>query len=1104
MKPSFFSALALLVSLSSPLFSADPDAFLVRDGQANAEIVIAENPPRTTLLAAQELQRCIRKISGAELPITAKPGTKFPVKIHVGASPFTAKSGISTDGLKFGAYRIVSGDRWMALIGDDTDFIPVEPWARSHSDIASGKMQAAWDRITGDAHWGYPLTQLHKHYTGSTGLFGTEKEQRLNADGQVNFWGFDERGSFNAVCDFLRSLGMRWYLPGELGEVAPALPTIPLPEIDQTVQPDFEVRRFNVRFGIANRDTVLWAAHLGMRDPYGLRVAHGMDSMTHTDAILKSHPDWFALYGGKRDTQPGERLNHLCYSNPELFEETVRWARAQLDQFQFDTVSIMPPDAYISICQCELCEGKDDPERGSRGILSDHVWDFVNRVAKEVGKTHPARQIVCCAYGSYTDPPHNIKNLEPNVQVIIVGGRRPRSSRPDQREEVRALRDGWREKTDNPLMVFENYPFTDRGWYLPAFTARTNGESINATKAYSRGEDIWLSFGKDFDTRGIGFNHFQVWFTARMYWGGPGQDATAMLDEYCRLFYGPAGAAMKAFFHYSEDHWQDMETDKEKVDAALEFFAAARAKTEPDSVYGKRIALIDEFLEALRSKSRLLGRKRGPVPTLRMVWDAEDIVIDGRLDEKYWRECPTAATARFRELQTGRLPVFETSIKSGWGRNDLYFAIRCEENPGEPLNVGTKKSGDQAIFYGDNIEILLETDSHSYYQIVVNPAGAMVDLDRGASKDDWSRWESQAEVATSVAGDHWIVEIRIPVTDDQNDPLNQVVGRKPSESLPWHINLCRQRIRENASEFSALSPTGAQAFHEALKFAHFYAGHSKEFDMEPENDYLQARRDADALYRTGKREEAMNAFAALARRENLTDFQKCDALERAAQNARSVREFDQAAEFASQAPIDAVTKSIRMENMLAERKAKELIEEFGDENLAAWPFWNAGGAFFARGSAHAAMGNGEKAESDLQAALPLTSDSRTRMSILRAIGQNRETTLADDDKALEIYRQIAESGKNTGSAEYYYGLLGAVRILTKQKHCDDALALLDSVDTGKLKGTWLGSFLLARGDTLSAAGRTGEALAAYRNLLASDSMIPQHREKAEAAIRAMK
>jgi hypothetical protein len=75
--------------------------------------------------------------------------------------------------------------------------------------------------------------------------------------------------------------------------------------------------------------------------------------------------------------------------------------RVQFDHFHFDVVSVMHPDAYTAICQCPLCAEKDSPERKNRGLLSDHVWDFVNRVAKEVAKTHQDKKIINCAYGVY-------------------------------------------------------------------------------------------------------------------------------------------------------------------------------------------------------------------------------------------------------------------------------------------------------------------------------------------------------------------------------------------------------------------------------------------------------------------------------------------------------------------------------------------------------------------------------------------------------------------------------------------------------------------------------------------------------------------------------
>ncbi len=1004
--------------------------------------------------------------------------------------------------MKYGAYRIAAGQDWVVFIGQDSDFTPIEPWPRGYQDIRSGKMQRAWDKITG-RHWGYPHSQLHKHYSGPDALFGTPKEQKVDKDGNVNVWTYDERGSFNAVCGFLRGLGVRWYMPGDIGEVVPKMKTIAVPQGDKTVRPDFELRILNFRAGIYGRDANMWGFHLGVRQPYGRQAAHGLALMTNNTYTLTHHPDWFALYGGKRQTQPGLRLHQLCYSNEELLREAVRFAQAQFDHYKMDVVSIMPPDGYTAICQCKLCEGKASPELGSRGMASNYVWDFVNRVAKEVAKTHPGKKISNCAYGIYTMPPSNIDKLEPNVQVIIVGGRRPTSDRPEERAALRQLRAAWAKKTDNPLVIFENYPFTRRGFYLPAYIPRVMGESINETKGISRGEDVWLSM--DFGENAIGFNHFLIYFTARMYWGGKQQDAVKMFDEYCRLFYGPAAKKMRAFFQYCENNWREMEKDGAKAARALALFAAAKADAPEDSVYARRIKLIDNYLDGLRNKRRQLAQKRGPVPKLRLVGNPRGkIVVDGKLDDEAWVKCLSAATGRMRELQTGRQPIYGTTFKTVWIGRNLYFAIRCQEQPGEKLNIATTKNGDQAIWYGDAVEILLETESHSYYQIAINPAGAHIDLDRGANKANWFRWSSQAEVATQVADDHWAVEIRIPVTQDKNDPLHQVIGHKPTQSLPWHINLCRQRIRDNGAEYSAFSPTGTKGFHEKMKFGHFYAGLSHQFPADPAvTDYVLARRKAEKLWRTGKRKEALAAYVAMAGSKDATDFQKSDALEQAASCARRLRDYTRAGELAEQIPIEAVAKTVRMENLLAQRKYAALIEQFGDENLGKWPFWQIGAGAFARGRAYLLTKAGKRAEADLQTALAYTSDRRRRISILTLMGVNRERNLKDDNAALEAYRQNFESKKRIGAADEFRALLGAAGILTRQGKFDEALATLNRANIEKLKGYWRNAILLSRGNTLAAAGRSDEAQEAYRRVLADDSALKSHRAAAEKGIRSL-
>jgi len=529
---------------------------------------------------------------------------------------------------------------------------------------------------------------------------------------------------------------------------------------------------------------------------------------------------------------------------------------------------------------------------------------------------------------------------------------------------------------------------------------------------------------------------------------------------------------MRAFFEYGEANWQEMEKDKAKADRALELFAIAKTKTDATSVYGRRIALIDDFLKGLRNKSQQLGKVRGPVPMLRLVGNAPSkIVIDGKFDEEAWTNAFPSATVRLRELQTGRQPTFGTTVKSAWLGNDLYFAIRCDEHPGEKLNIGTAKKDDFALWYGDAIEVLIETESHSYYQIAISPGGAVVDSDRGAARDKWFSWDSNAEVATHIADDHWTIEMRLPITPDENDPLHQVIGHRPNKSLPWHINICRQRIRDDGAEYSAFSPTGTEGFHDVMKFATFYDGNHIEFDHgPPDDDFLEATRIAADFARTGKREEALSAYTSAAEGK-LSDQQKSHALEQAHATARGLRKFDVAEQIAARIPIEVVKKTVQMQAMLDQGKAPQVIEQFGSEDIAKWPFWKRGSGYHARGYAYSITKAGDKAEADLSAALPWVSEPRARDSLLFALGQNRERNLQNDEQALTAYQTIVADRTHIGGADEYAALQGIARILTRRGKFDEAMSALNRAEPAKLQGVWRDNILKSIAEVQKARGQ---------------------------------
>ena len=193
-----------------------------------------------------------------------------------------------------------------------------------------------------------------------------------------------------------------------------------------------------------------------------------------------------------------------------------------------------------------------------------------------------------------------------------------------------------------------------------------------------------------------------------------------------------------------------------------------------------------------------------------------------------------------------------------------------------------------------------------------------------------------------------------------------------------------------------------------------------------------------------------------------------------------------------------------MQNLLDQYKAPQVIEQFGKEDIGAWPFWKRGDGLFARGRAYAITKAGPETERDLVQALEWTSDARLRDSIWQTIGSNRENTLKDDNAALAAYHEVIDTAQHLGSADQFTAIQSIARIQSRRGQHDAALTTLRKVDLDKLRGFWRGSLLISIGDTQLAAGRKDDALKTYRSIVADESNESGIRKLAEEKIAAMK
>ncbi len=790
--------------------SAFGETFIVKDGQPQAEIVVSKDAPRMAKLAAEELQTYLEKISGAKLSIANAPGKDVPVQIYVGRSADTDRLKITDEGLKNGAFRMVSGKNYLVLLGHDSDYTPKEPHLRNHGDMA--RLMADWDKVTGEK-WGFPLANLHKQYSGS-----------------MKIWEKDERGSLNAVYEFLRMQGVRWYVPDPIGEIVPEKKSIALPEIDKTVRPDFAMRFPYQYFRMfshegTTRDELLWQLRLGLSQApevmgeHEMAGGHGINHVHSRNEIKKTHPEYFALFGDKRETGP--YAGAPCLSSEGLFQQNVKYVRAMFDLYDAPMVSVMPEDGYGTLCQCELCKGKGTPERGWNGQLSDYVWDYVNRVGKEVYKTHPNKKISCLAYGSYELPPLKIDKLSPNIVVGIAQGR-TNFHDPEKFNNAVALRKSWLAKLPDdhaPIWIWEYYlhnrPRSPYG-SIPVFFPHTIAKDLRSLKGISIGDFLEMSREQQKGISELAVDHLNLYVTARLWWNAD-ENVDAVLNEYYTLFYGPAAKEMKTFIEYSEANWPLMAKKVEPIDKAFELLAAARTAAG-DTIYGKRIAWIQDYMEPMKQLRVKLAEGRKNVPKAEALRrDQKDIVINGKLDDKFWKGLPIYA---LNDVESGKTPVNGGSFQVGYTGDALFLGITCKDSDMKNIKISTTKNGDANIWSGDNVEVLLETPVHSYYQLTIGPSGALMNMDR---KNGFNTlWVSHADVATYRGDDFWSIEMRLPVAgelQEQLDPLNGIAGNIPSDKNPWFFNVCRLRVRGDEQEFTAFAPAGKRDFHVLLKFA---------------------------------------------------------------------------------------------------------------------------------------------------------------------------------------------------------------------------------------------------------------------------------------------
>lgn len=171
----------------------------------------------------------------------------------------------------------------------------------------------------------------------------------------------------------------------------------------------------------------------------------------------------------------------------------------------------------------------------------------------------------------------------------------------------------------------------------------------------------------------------------------------------------------------------------------------------------------------------------------------DPILLDGKLDEKSWKEAPQTKEFLNKWPTDEGLPPLQTYVSLIYDNDFLYVGALCKENPGD-LVIQTLKR-DNTIWSSDGFAVVLDpvnqqTNGFIFYTNALGvqtegQVSPLSDNEEGMSRDWDNRWF--VETHRNAEGD-WTVEMAIPFK----------TLRYSTDLKEWGINFLRCDLGNNA------------------------------------------------------------------------------------------------------------------------------------------------------------------------------------------------------------------------------------------------------------------------------------------------------------------
>lgn len=454
------------------------DLTIAENGKSNYRIVVAQNANKNVrkfyIMAAELLHKCLKESTGASLPVILDKYDGNAPTIFIGKCPAAKKSGININSLKGWTYSMKNDGKNIFLLGHDAPRFASE---KSH--------------------------HYNRYYLGSV----------------------------KAVVEFAkRYCGTRFVLPGSNGTAVKKQAKIVIPAnlaIQKT--PSFiycSGRGKGIFYDIANNFFPALC--------YGTYGGHSHDKAISVKKYRKSHPEYFALIRGKRNSHL-VRPQH-CLSNPQVQELIYQELLSHVDK-GYEWVQLGQSDGFLA-CECKNCrnmygikskyvgyKGRKDPTWGEK------LWIMHIKMAKRFAKDRPGKKLVILAYGPTKNPPNSIKQFPDNIIIELC-----KYSPEDFAQWGKVKVTGG----------FTTYIYNWGFYQIEGFTPKQTPEFCKKQ----------LKLFKNNNVKGIyrcGFGELlglegPVYYVYGKLLENVDADPQKLSDEYCNATFGKAYKAMKTFY----------------------------------------------------------------------------------------------------------------------------------------------------------------------------------------------------------------------------------------------------------------------------------------------------------------------------------------------------------------------------------------------------------------------------------------------------------------------------------------------------------------------------------------------------------------------------